>query len=78
MEYWVELPVLYSSFLLVIYFYISVYMLNIYILLRYSWLTMFQMHSKVIQLYRYTQITFKIIFHHWLLQNIDYVPYAIQ
>ena len=27
MEYWVELPVLYSSFLLVIYFYTNVYML---------------------------------------------------
>ena len=44
---------------------------NIYILLKYSWLTMFQVHSKVIQLYKYTYIIFEIIFHHRLLQDID-------
>ena len=31
---------------------------------------MFQVHSKVIQLYRY--IIFLIIFHYRLLQDIDY------
>ena len=46
--------------------------LNIYILLKYSWLTMFQVHSKVIQLYIYTYIIFKIIFHYRLLWDIDY------
>ena len=41
---------------------------NIYIfLLMYSWLTIFQVQSKVIQLYKYTFIIFKIIFHHRLL-----------
>ena len=44
---------------------------NIYILLKYSWLTMFQVHSKVIQLYKYTYIIFEIIFHHKLLQDTD-------
>ena len=47
---------------------------NTYILLKYSWLTMFQVHSKVIQLYKYTYIIFEIIFHHRLLQDIDYSP----
>ena len=42
------------------------------ILLKYSWLTMFQVHSKVIQLYIYTYIIFKITFHYRLLQDIDY------
>ena len=32
---------------------------------------MFQMHSKVIQLYTYTYIIFEIIFHHMLLQDTD-------
>ena len=41
------------------------------ILLRYSWLTMFQVHSKVIQLYIYTFIIFEIIFHYRLLKDID-------
>ena len=45
--------------------------LNICILLTYSWLTMFQVH-KVVQLYKYTYIIFEIIFHHVLLQDIDY------
>ena len=44
----------------------------IYILLKYSWLAMFQVHSKVIQLYKYTYIIFEIIFHHRLLQDINY------
>ena len=35
-------------------------------------LLMFQVHSKVIQLYIYTHITFQIIFHYRLLQDIDY------
>ena len=33
---------------------------------------MFQMHSKVIQWYKYTYIIFEIIFHHMLLQDIDH------
>ena len=33
---------------------------------------MFQVHSKVIQLYKYTYIIFQIIFHYRLLQDIDY------
>ena len=33
---------------------------------------MFQMHSKVIQLHKHTHIIFEIIFHHRLLQDIDY------
>jgi len=37
-----------------------------------SWLTMFQVYSKVIQLYTYTYITFHIIFHYTLLQDTDY------
>ena len=43
-----------------------------YILLRYSWLKVFQVHSKMCQLYKYTYIIFKIIFHHRLLLDIDY------
>ena len=42
-------------------------------LLKYSWLTMFQVHSKVIQLHLYTYIIFQIIFHYRLLQGIDYI-----
>ena len=33
---------------------------------------MFQVHSKVIQLYIYTYIIFEIIFHYKLSQDIDY------
>ena len=33
---------------------------------------MIQVHSKVIQLYKYIYIIFEIIFHHRLLQDIDY------
>ena len=33
---------------------------------------MFQMRSKVIQWYKYTYIIFEIIFHHMLLQDINY------
>ena len=32
---------------------------------------MFQVHSKVIQLYKYPYIIFQIIFHHRLLEDID-------
>ena len=53
-------------------FYLFIYLKNIYILLKYSWLTMFQVHSKVIQLYKYTYIIFEIIFLHRLLEDIDY------
>ena len=35
---------------------------------------MFQVHNKVIQLYKYTYIIFDIIFHHRLLQDTDYSP----
>ena len=41
-------------------------------MLKYSWLTMFQVHSKVIQLYVYTCIIFQITFHYRLLQDIVY------
>ena len=40
------------------------------ILLKYNWLTVFQVHSRVIQLYTY--IIFETIFHHKLLQDTDY------
>ena len=43
--------------------------LSLYI---YSWLTIFQAHSKVVQLYMYTYIIFHVIFHYRLLQDIDY------
>ena len=33
---------------------------------------MFQVYSKVIQLYIYTYILFQILFHHRLLQDIEY------
>ena len=33
---------------------------------------MFQVHSKVIQLYKYPYIIFQIIFHYRLLEDIDY------
>ena len=33
---------------------------------------MFQVYSKVIQLYMYTYIIFENIFHYRLLQDIDY------
>ena len=32
---------------------------------------MFQVHSKVIQLYKYTYIIFEIIFHRRLLEDIE-------
>ena len=48
-------------------FCLFLFFLSIYILLKYSWLTVFQVHSKVIQLYVYTYITFEIIFHYRLL-----------
>ena len=51
--------------------YICFFFLNIYILLNFSLLTTFQVHSKVIQLYIYTYIIFQIIFHYRLLQDID-------
>ena len=44
----------------------------IFILLKYSWLTMFQVPSKVTSYTIYTYITFEIIFHHRLLPDIDY------
>ena len=49
-----------------------IFFLNIFILLKYSWLTVVQVHSKVIQLYMYTCIIFQIILHYRLLQDIDY------
>ena len=41
---------------------------------------MFQVHSKVIQLYMYTYIIFENIFHYRLLQDIDYssLCYTVQ
>ena len=42
-----------------------------FILLKYSWLTVLQVHSEVIQLYKYTYIIFEIIFHYKLFQDID-------
>ena len=47
---------------------------TIYILLKYSWLTMFQVPNKEIRFYKYTYLLFEIIFHHRLLQEIDYSP----
>ena len=35
---------------------------------------MFQVHSKVIQLYIYTDNIFEIVFHYRVLQDIDYSP----
>ena len=43
-----------------------------HILLKYSGLPIFQVRSKVIQLYKYIYVIFEIIFHHRLLQDIDY------
>ena len=37
----------------------------------YSWLTVFQVHSKVIQLYMHTYIIFEVSFHYRLLKDID-------
>ena len=33
---------------------------------------MFQVHCKLIQLHKYIYIVFEIIFHHKILQDIDY------
>ena len=44
----------------------------LYILLKSSWLTVLQVHSKVIQLKKYTDIIFQISFHYRLLQDTDY------
>ena len=43
-----------------IFYIIFIFLLNIYILLTYSWLTTFQVHSKVIQLQIYTYIILKL------------------
>ena len=48
------------------------FFLNICIFLKYSWLTVFPVHSKVIQVYIYTYIIFEVILHYKLLQDIDY------
>ena len=42
--------------------------------LKYSWFTMFQLYSKVIQLYsyKYICILFQILFHYRFLQNNEY------
>ena len=42
------------------------------ILLKYGWLTTFQVHSRMIQLYMYMYIIFEVTFHYRLLQDIDY------
>ena len=56
-----------------LFFYIYIFFFFIfYFLLKCSWLTVFQVHSKVIQLYKYTYIIFEIIFHHRALHDIDY------
>ena len=54
-----------SSMYIYIYFFF-------FFLLRCSWLTVLQVHSKVIQLYKYMCIIFEIIFHHRVLHDIDY------
>ena len=41
--------------------------LSIHILLKYSWLTMVQVHSKVVQLHVHTYIIFQIVFPCYLL-----------
>ena len=48
------------------------FFLKIYIIVKYSWLIVFQVHSKVIQFYVYTYIILEIIFHYRLLQDIKY------
>ena len=47
------------------------FFLDIHILLKYSWFSVFQVYNKVIQLYVYTYIIFQIIFHYRVLQDID-------
>ena len=68
----VEFPVLYSRLLLLGWCKsnCSFALLNFAILN--SWLIVFWVHSKVIQLYKYTYIIFEIIFYHRLLEDIDY------
>ena len=49
--------------------------LKVLFLLKYSWFTMFQVYSKVIQLYiynKYLYVPFQILFHYKLLQDIEY------
>ena len=45
---------------------------NIYSLVKYRWLTMFQVQQGDSVIYIYTYIIFEIIFRYWLLQDIDY------
>ena len=51
------------------YVFIFIYLFIIYlqVLLKYSWLTVFQVNNKVTQLYIYTYMIFEIIFHYRLL-----------
>ena len=51
---------------------------NICILLKCNRLTMFQVHSKVIQLYIYTHSFFQIIFHFGYYKILTTVPCAMQ
>ena len=55
-----------------------IFFLSICILLKYSWLTMFLVHSRVIQLYTYTYIIFQIISTIGYYQILTIGPCAIQ
>ena len=69
-----KIHIFYSLLLfLKIFIYFGLFFLMYFFLLKYSWLTMFLVHSEVIHvLYIYTYIIFEIIFHYRLLQDIDY------
>ena len=55
-----------------------IFFLNICILLKYSWLTVFQVHNKVIQLYIYTHIIFRFFSIIGYYKILTIVPCAIQ
>ena len=56
----------------------TLFFLNMYILLKYSWLTMFQVRSRVIKLYIYSYTVFRLlsIIGHYKILAV--VLYAIQ
>ena len=54
------------------FYFIFVHLFSLYIKLKHSSLTVFQVQSRVIQLYIYTFIIFQIIFHYRLLQDFDW------
>ena len=50
---------------------------KIYIVLKYSWLTMFQVHSKVIQIYKYTLLFLKLFYVIDYYKILTIVPCAV-